>query len=79
MKDLSFVTIEEIKQDLANKEYQIEDVLDFYLDRFAQHDKTIGSALEVFDMSYNGLTGDIPQSVQNLSFGAKPLHHQLSL
>lgn len=49
MKDLSFVTIEEIKQDLANKEYQIEDVLDFYLDRFAQHDKTIGSALEVFD------------------------------
>lgn len=49
MKDLSFATIQEIRQDLENKTYQVEDVLDFYLQRFAQHDKIIGSALEVFD------------------------------
>lgn len=49
MKDLSFATIEEIKKDIANKEYTREDVLDFYLDRFSKHDSTIQSALEVFD------------------------------
>lgn len=49
MKDLSFATIEEIKKDLAQKEYAPEDVLDFYLQRFAQVDSKVQSALEVFD------------------------------
>ena len=49
MKDLSFATIQEIKQDLENKEYSPEDVVDFYLKRFAQVDDKVKSALEVFD------------------------------
>lgn len=49
MKDLSFATIQEIKQDLENKEYSPEDVVNFYLKRFAQVDDKVKSALEVFD------------------------------
>lgn len=49
MKDLSFATIEQIKKDLANKEYTAEDVVQFYLDRFSKVDKKVQSAIEVFD------------------------------
>ena len=49
MKDLSFATIKEIKQDLANNLYSIEDVVEFYKKRFQAIDGTVKSALEVFD------------------------------
>ena len=49
MKDLSFLTIKEIQLLLKQKEVSSEEVLDFYLDRFAKFDPTIKSALEVFD------------------------------
>lgn len=49
MKDLSFATIQEIKQGLANNEYSIEDVVEFYIDRFKKVDGDVKSALEVFD------------------------------
>ena len=49
MIDLKFATIQHIKSLLDTKQITPEQVLDFYLDRFAQIDPTIKSALEVFD------------------------------
>lgn len=49
MKDISFLTIEEIRKDLSNKEYTPEDVVNFYIQRFQKYDGAIKSALEVFD------------------------------
>ncbi len=49
MKDLAFATIQEIKQDLADKKYTPEDVIEFYIKRFSQVDGKVKSALEVFD------------------------------
>ena len=49
MIDLKFATIQQIKSLIEKKEITELQVLDFYLDRFAQIDPTIKSALEVFD------------------------------
>ena len=49
MIDLKFATIQQIKSLIEKKEITPSQVLDFYLDRFAQIDPTIKSALEVFD------------------------------
>lgn len=49
MNNLAFATIQEIKLLLEKKELSTSELLQFYLDRFAQIDPTIKSALEVFD------------------------------
>lgn len=49
MNNLKFATIQEIRSLLDKKEISQEQVLDFYLDRFAQVDPQIKSALQVFD------------------------------
>ena len=49
MNNLKFATIQEIKSLIDKKEVTQEQVLDFYLDRFAQVDPQIKSALEIFD------------------------------
>lgn len=49
MNNLKFATIQEIRSLLDKKEISQEQVLDFYLDRFAQIDPKIKSALQVFD------------------------------
>jgi len=49
MNTLKFATIQDIKKLLDTKEVSVEQVLDFYLDRFAQIDPNIQSALEIFD------------------------------
>ncbi len=49
MKDISFATIADIKKDLERKEYTPSHVVDFFMNRFAQHDGALQSTLEVFD------------------------------
>ncbi|MBI2352729.1 Asp-tRNA(Asn)/Glu-tRNA(Gln) amidotransferase subunit GatA [Candidatus Dependentiae bacterium] len=49
MKDISFSTITEIRNDILKKEYTSADVVDFYSKRFAKIDDKIKSALEIFD------------------------------
>lgn len=49
MNILAFASIKEIKEKLAKKEISQEEVLTYFLDRFAKHDQSIESALEIFD------------------------------
>ncbi|MGZ6250963.1 MAG: Asp-tRNA(Asn)/Glu-tRNA(Gln) amidotransferase subunit GatA [Candidatus Chromulinivorax sp.] len=49
MMNLQFATIQELKHLLDTKKISQEEILDFYLDRFAQVDPKVKSALEVFD------------------------------
>ncbi|MBP6892077.1 Asp-tRNA(Asn)/Glu-tRNA(Gln) amidotransferase subunit GatA [Candidatus Babeliales bacterium] len=49
MNDLSFATVQELLQGLEKKEYSREELLKFFMQRFAQHDEKIKSALEIFD------------------------------
>lgn len=51
MNDLSFATVQELLQGLEKKEYSREELLKFFMQRFAQHDEKIKSALEIFDES----------------------------
>jgi aspartyl-tRNA(Asn)/glutamyl-tRNA(Gln) amidotransferase subunit A len=51
MNDLSFATVQELVAGLEKKEYSREELLKFYLQRFAQHDSKIQAALEIFDQS----------------------------
>ena len=44
-----FITIRELEEKLAKKEITREEILEFYLRRFEAFDKSIGSALEIFD------------------------------
>jgi len=72
MIDLKFATIQQIKSLLNKKEITTEEVLDFYLHRFAQIDSTIKSAIEVFDKksilkdcSGKGLLAGIPGLIKD--------------
>lgn len=47
--DLSFASIKELKELLHTKKITPQELLDHCLKRFAQHDKELGSALEIFD------------------------------
>ncbi len=49
MKNLAFATISELQKALENKEISTNEMLDFFLARFAQYNKELGAALEVFD------------------------------
>lgn len=49
MNDLSFATIQELKQGLENKSFSSAEMLDFFINKFQQHDSTIKSAIEIFD------------------------------
>lgn len=49
MTDLSFATMQELHRGLAKKEYSPQELLKFYIKRFADHDEKIKSALEIFD------------------------------
>jgi len=49
MNTLAFATITELQQKLASKEISPQELLSYYLDRFAKYDGEIGSALEIFD------------------------------
>jgi len=49
MSKLAFATIKELKEKLEKKEISHEELLDFFLKRFAEHDYKIDSSLEIFD------------------------------
>jgi len=49
MDSLAFATIKELKEKLSNQEIYVDELLDFFLKRFQDHDGKIDSALEVFD------------------------------
>jgi aspartyl-tRNA(Asn)/glutamyl-tRNA(Gln) amidotransferase subunit A len=49
MNDLSFATIEQLHQGLSKKEFSHQELLKFFIKRFADHDPKIKSALEIFD------------------------------
>ena len=50
MNNVAFATISDLKKRLATKEFSQRELLQFFLDRFAQYDTDLGSALEVFDI-----------------------------
>ena len=49
MINLAFKTIEEIKQLIETEQCSVEEILDYFIDRFKKVDPELGSALEVFD------------------------------
>ncbi len=49
MKSLAFATIAQLQELIEKKEVSPKEVLDYYVQRFAQHDPTIKSAIEIFD------------------------------
>ena len=49
MNHLSFASIKELQAAFAKKEISPQEFLDHCIKRFAEHDKTVGSALEIFD------------------------------
>ncbi|MCL5875543.1 MAG: Asp-tRNA(Asn)/Glu-tRNA(Gln) amidotransferase subunit GatA [Candidatus Dependentiae bacterium] len=49
MTTLAFATISELKKKLEKKELSTQELLSYVIERFNKHDKTVGSALEVFD------------------------------
>lgn len=49
MNDVSFASIQELIIGLEKKEYSRQELLRFFIQRFAQHDEKIKSALEIFD------------------------------
>jgi aspartyl-tRNA(Asn)/glutamyl-tRNA(Gln) amidotransferase subunit A len=52
MDTIAFASIKELQGKILSKEISEKELLDFFLQRFAEHDGTIKSALEVFQ-AYN--------------------------
>lgn len=48
MKSLAFASIADLKTKLANQEITMQELVEFYSQRFAKYDKELGSALEIF-------------------------------
>lgn len=57
MKDLAFASITQLQAALGKKELSSQELLNHCLERFAQYDQKLGSALEVFD----------PESIMEMS------------
>ncbi len=49
MNDFTFSSIQELKEYLRKKEISVEQLLDFFIKRFTEHDKTLETALEIFE------------------------------
>ncbi|MEX0940866.1 MAG: Asp-tRNA(Asn)/Glu-tRNA(Gln) amidotransferase subunit GatA [Candidatus Babeliales bacterium] len=71
MNSLAFATISELREKLDKKEISPEELLDYYLKRFAKYDNKIGSALQVFDKESilkeagNGFLSAIPGIIKD--------------
>ena len=50
MNTLAFATIQELQQTLQKRQISPQELLHFFIKRFAQHDLTLGTALEIFDV-----------------------------
>lgn len=64
MKDLAFATIAQLQEAREKKELSAGEILDYFLKRFAEHDKKLGAALEVFDK----------ESIMQMSASKGPLY-----
>lgn len=49
MKELAFSSIKDLKERLAKKEISVEELFDFYIQRFNKYEPVIKSSLEIFD------------------------------
>lgn len=49
MNDVSFATVQQLQEGLAKKEYSRQELLNFFIQRFAKYDEKIKSAIEIFD------------------------------
>lgn len=49
MDSLAFATITQLREKLDNQEISVQELLEFFIKRFDEHDKKIDSALEIFD------------------------------
>jgi aspartyl-tRNA(Asn)/glutamyl-tRNA(Gln) amidotransferase subunit A len=49
MNGLAFASIKELREKVAKKEISASELLSFFIQRFNDHDKKIGSAIEIFD------------------------------
>lgn len=49
MNTLAFASIEDLRNKLVKKEVSSAELVDFYSQRFAKYDATLGSALEIFE------------------------------
>jgi aspartyl-tRNA(Asn)/glutamyl-tRNA(Gln) amidotransferase subunit A len=93
MNDIAFATIEQLQEALKSKKISPQELLDFFIQRFKTHDKSIGAALEVFDAesimqrsASSGLLYAIPgiikdnicQKDRTLTCGSKILEHFVS-
>lgn len=72
MEDFSFASIKTMREALDAKKISQEELLDESLKRFAQHDSTIGAALEIFDKesilkasSKKGILAGIPGLIKD--------------
>lgn len=50
MKELAFASIEKLREELRKKTITPRELIQVCIERFAQHDKELNSALEVFDL-----------------------------
>lgn len=71
-RELAFATIKELRLMLDKKEISREELLDYYLKRFAHHDGEVNSAYEVFDAasilaqsSNQGILAGIPGLIKD--------------
>lgn len=51
MNNLAFATIKELKAKLERNEISAKELVEFYIQRFGQHDAKLGTALEIFDVA----------------------------
>lgn len=60
---IPFIDIKTLREDIKNKKISVQEVRDFYINRFKQFDGDIGSALEIFMQS------DMPQNPDTSLYG----------
>ncbi len=72
MNSLSFATIKQLRAELEAKKISHDELLDFFIRRFAAFDNQIGSALEIFDKEWmkkntnlSGPLAGIPGIIKN--------------
>jgi len=64
MKELAFASIKILSEKLARKECSVQELRDFFYNRFERYDTKLGSALELFDKN-----SVMPQKNQGTLFG----------
>ena len=66
MNSLSFATVKQLREQLKNKTISIEELLDFFINRFAAYDGELGAALEIFDKEWILKNSTLPGPLQGI-------------